>query len=311
MALNAVNPQTIIDSHNAGKGPVLQIQVPADLSKVKGYKGAKFLNLKLTAHSYESRPINIIMAGSEEPLNIPISFGAPTPESSLSGPDATKTTVCTTLSQSGDLGRALEVLEQEYLAQLANPDTIAKLWTKKTPPHISSHIKRAYGDQARDQTKVGQPIADPRVVLTFDFGNFPDKFNPTLAGKPRSTVYDWKTRAIGADGKETFQERVDATGQRARMANASQLLPSGDIIRRIALMVDSATVHKDGVGMHVTIYKIWTERPTTEMNYLPAIKASSSSASSSASTAAPAAPIAAPVAAAAPKSNDEGIIQDM
>lgn len=304
-SLTAIGPETIIASAQAGKGYVLQLLIPADLAKVKSYKGtAKFLNIKMTAWAAEAKPIDVIYAGMEAPLSIPILFGASAgTDDAPMGADAKRTSVCLSLSQCGTLGQALEVLERDFLAQVqAN---ITKLWTNaRKQPLFPCHIKRVYGEKTKDQTRAGQPRADPLVDVKFCFDKFPDKFRKSLAGKPRSTVYDWSSRAMDETGHEVFTERTDDQGRGISPANASSLLASGDIIRRIALLVDGVTIYGDGISLRVSIYKIWTERGKSDMDYISPVGKSVSmgAASSSSASAAPAAvPVAAaPAAAVAP-----------
>lgn len=304
MALNAVDPATVIASSNAGKGPVLQVIIPQDMAKVKDYKGAKFLNTKMTAWASEAKPIDIIYAGRQTPLNIPILFGAPEPDAGQGQSSSKRSGIGLSLPTCGETGAALEIMEHEFLAQVQNPATLKKLWTDDTPPQFPCHIKRIYGKKCKDQTKKGQRRDEALVDLKVEFGRFSDKyFKKVLAGKPKSTVYDWSSRSVDAAGQEVFSERTDNAGQTINVTNASQILATGDIIRRVALMVDGVSISDRGIALRVSIYKAWTERPKGDINYIPAPGAAAPAPAASVAPAAPAVP-------KKPNADDEGIYDD-
>ena len=333
MSLTAtVDPATVIASKTPGKS-VLRIDVPEDIDKVKSYKsGARFLNTKLTAHSLDGKAFAQVMYGYPEACNIPILFGAPTPEEAKGGPTSARVNTCIAYDQSGELGQAIDILDTEFREQTVA--YAAKIWKRMGPMKVASPIKRQYGDDTTKKDSSGTSMRgqmrdSPIISLSVDFTSFPQKFQKALAGKPRTVVYDWASRTVDDHGHELFNERLGDDGKPLCLTNAASIIKSGDIIRRILIASDGVSVTTTGVSFRIRLYKVWLESGTsTDINFLSSPMANltfapSTAAPAASSAAAPAAsqlepddipaqPIGtpahvtiAPVASKAPANNEE------
>lgn len=131
----------------------------------------------------------------------------------------------------------------------------------KWHPAIATH----YSQASRNVERAGLPMPDPicRVKISFDvfsqaFGN--------LAGRPRSTIYDWKSRTltrIPGDPpriESSFEILTDAKGKMANAENISDLIRRGDTIRRIQIRPDSVCYSQQGLSVRLVAHQIYIER---------------------------------------------------
>lgn len=257
MATSTVDISTII----ASGARVLTIKMPPDMTKIKSYSGAKFVPVDLKAPAIGNKAFSFMIAGQREPLNIPIIFGAPTKENAKNGPTAKRVSVCLSLADCGDLGKAIDIIQRDFMEQAtANART---LWPKSTPMNPSGPIKRTYGPETEKKDSNGESLAgkprEPIVSLNIDFGNFPSTYIKAFANKPRTMIYDWRTRSVDEHGKEKFDELKSPEGQGLSLESAHEIVKSGDIVRRIVLATDSVTISKQGVSLRMRIYKLWLD----------------------------------------------------
>jgi hypothetical protein len=301
MSRQAATPADIIASGATGK-PVLTIVVPPDIAKPSKYKGGtKFVSVNMTAHSRGGQKFSVFGDGISAPLDIPILFGAPAPGQSKVGENGARVGICFDFAGCGDLGRAIEILDNDFHKQLEL--CRSQIWKLPSPPkRITSPIRRTYGDSSEKQGDDGKPLAGqlrdkPLISLSADFTTFPSTFKGPLAGTPRTVVYDWSTRVYDpATKKELFKERVGLDGNRLNVENASEILGSGNIVRRIIIEPDGISISpQTGISLRFRISKVWIQAGAVgDISFLsdpdvkiPLIMPDAAATSATASTSAP------------------------
>jgi hypothetical protein len=214
MSYATVSPADVIASgigKNGEKINVLQIVIPEKASEIKAYGTTKFYKVKMTASSCRNQQFGSILAGHKVPLDISIPMDPSTFKSTDKEKESSNTkraSLCLKLSQCGDFGRALEIIERDFLEQYEINK--AKLWTStRKQPLLTTPMKRNYGENTKKEGMEGKPYDDPLVNLKLDFTTYPESFKK-LAGVPKTIVYNWATRTIEGSC-EKFQELTDST----------------------------------------------------------------------------------------------------
>lgn len=180
------------------------------------------------------RRIHLIVHGVDEQIQIPIVFGPPSIETDFFIPTFTSsTTIGLRLSHCGDLGKALILIEQDFIESVGHMPSCC-------------HIKRHHSQ------------VDPLVVLTLHFGVFRQPDHHTLNNRARTTIYDWNTRHIDSQGEEQFDE-IRHNGFTMNCGNIAQIVQAGDVIRRIAIKVENPINFGSGIGLTVSVYKMWLD----------------------------------------------------
>jgi hypothetical protein len=168
--------------------------------------------------------------------------------------DATKIGIALRVDDAGDLGRAIELLSEDYVAEIE-----ANRALLKSMQEAKSLITTQHG---RMSDKAGTPLDSPLISIPLQFGKFSEKMIGANAGKPRALVYDWATRTVDGQGREHFEQRLGADGKPINNLNFADIVKAGDVIRRIALEIESVVVGQMGISLRWSIRQLHTERPS-------------------------------------------------
>lgn len=269
--IQSTDPANIIASKQAGH-TVLRVEIPKDIEKVKTFQAnSKFLVVKMSAND---KAFALIIDGvAPSSVAIPILFGAPTREEAKGGANSKRVSICLAMSQSGDLGRAIDILDTEFHEQITA--NLGKVWVGTLPPKIQSPVKKTFGDGTKKISETGgsmrgQRRDDPLISLSIDFTPYPVKAPKQFAGKPHTTIYDWSTRTIDPSGRELFKECLGSDGHPLCLENAASIIKSGDIIRRILIANDGISITTTGINLRLRVYKMWIEpSPNADLDYIP------------------------------------------
>jgi hypothetical protein len=282
MSFPAVDPATIIESKNTGHD-ILKIDIPQDIDKMKAFaQGTRFLNATMSVQSIGGvacapKKFSIIYEGAGEmESSIRILFGVAPPGQYATEASASKrATMGLSLDDCGDLGRAIDIIDREFNEQVTA--NASKIWHRSSSMCVASPVKRTYGDDTKKLDETGKsmrgaPRERPIINISIDFTRFPKSFR-ALAEQPRTTVYDWSTRKIDEKSVETFEELLGDDGNTLSPTNATSVIRSGDIIRRIAIACDGISVTSAWVSMRFRAHRIWIERQSsTDIDLISATK---------------------------------------
>jgi len=205
---------------------------------------------------------------------------------------------CST-NDGSDFGRMIDLIDREFIRQIdaMRDNNIVPALKRRLNHEV---VARAYRDDHKVQELRGKVRDHPLYAIKASFGTFPDNYPVRwLAGKPRTTLYDWRTRNIDPiTGVETFQ-LCTVDGQTANLGNLYKILQAGAIIRRIRVSIDSAPIAKAQVSLPIALNAAWIEPapPSAFSDDLmigvslpPPPPAPSAASTSTAAPAAPAAP---------------------
>jgi hypothetical protein len=97
--------------------------------------------------------------------------------------------------------------------------------------------------------------------MPFSLDVYPARFSQ--AGKRRSIIYDWASRSPTDDGKDVFSELIGADGKSINAENCGDVIRMGDVVKRIALKVESIVAHNGGISLRYFVSRVWTQRTVT------------------------------------------------
>lgn len=270
----AVRPETIIATRDkyaadvaAGKPqkPILAVKIP---KVIKEFQGTVFLGVETTAFAKDlDQKFKFIRVGNgKNPVHYPILFGGSQPGSG--GPVSDKRgSIRFDMKNLGAFGQAIEIIDNEFHVLAKKILDTPNLQNYITCRDIIGPVVRNYTMKARDATKRGKPLDSPNVSLKFGYGSYAANFfDPVLAGKKKSTCYDWALRKTVADpdGADKAKcEMKDSAGQAACQANYHNIMQSGSIVRSMTVVLDGISLSGNGVSLRATVFEIWIERPPT------------------------------------------------
>lgn len=260
MSTPPVTSLTIVKTKESGKR-VIDIADNAKVTVSKKSAAIKFIPIlkNVFVNNKQMRFDEIIIGSVLIPTDYRILFDVrPYASDSATQQPPTRANVCFELNAlPDDMRRAMEILEGEFRELIAT----SPLWSKKQPANVGCHIRRVYSEQTKDQDKVGKEMPRPILDVRADFGKFPANFGP-LSNKPRTMVYEWKSRSFDSTGNVVFKERLDASGRALNADNCSTIIKAQDVVRQMSLMLDSIVQTALGVYLHLTIHNIYLETLT-------------------------------------------------
>jgi len=230
----------------------------SDGSRPSGSHGAKFFRIDLRALSIKAAPPPRFTTIDITDIAIPICANART------FPDSpTKTSVVVRLADCGILERVLLALEKEFVDLIDNNrDVLVAVGVRRNQMHTLPLISRSYVTNTKNGLhKAGETRDEPMVFMPFSLDVYPARFSQ--AGKRRSIIYDWASRSPTEDGKDVFSELIGVDGKSINAENCGDIIRMGDVVKRIALKVESIVAHNGGISLRYFVSRVWTQRTAT------------------------------------------------
>lgn len=167
--------------------------------------------------------------------------------------EGTRLNVQTNRSVSGTLGVAIDKLEGQWQAQVA--DGI------KTGTIIIDNQKikslMQYKTSKKNKTTPNAPIDDPPLRIKIDFDPFPKTFVPSfLAGKPRTQLFDFDKQYTNDKGEIAYREAtviVDDKEVAVGEKNVHLFITDGSIIKTGRIMMTSVSVSDGWISMPINL----------------------------------------------------------
>jgi hypothetical protein len=215
----------------------------------KAYEGATFYTVKFNTGDVKfNGRINI--AGCK------ISIGAQEPRNEK-GKEPTTANFAMTAEDNPTLLNFFEELQPVWMKKVA--EAKSKGIIKKAKLQELDFYKTVYGEQTKDQTKVGQPLPSPLINVKVPLNTYSETHEKAhLRGKPRTIIEDYKRRKL-VNGKKRYMAAAVLNEQTGEMEplnvyNARQFLTSGSVLHPFSeLDISSTCVSPMGVSYPLTL----------------------------------------------------------
>jgi hypothetical protein len=173
--------------------------------------------------------------------------------------EGTRMQVETTVKRAGLTGQFLLGIAPVYVAKVQALQASGTMIAKKP---INDLIGLKFSEEHKDAEKRGKPLDDPSIRFKIEpWENFPDGFPvKALVGKPRTEIYDWDTRKVDAEGRETFEIATveDDAGNKVPLTkdNIHKFINRGAVIKRIRYFITSVPQAKGQVSCPIVANKL-------------------------------------------------------
>jgi hypothetical protein len=175
-------------------------------------------------------------------VDIPL-FAVQDPSQKKKGTEDYKPRLTFKVSLGGALGEMIKTLQPQWIAAV-NGAIESGVIPKKEGRQIHDLLKLKYSEE--HPTTPGALMEDPNVVLSVDFGLYPEKYPLAfLQGKPKTTILDFNKR-VEVDGKVSYGPATvigeDGAEVPVNEKNLHLFIKPGSVLKKVRLDMCSTSV---------------------------------------------------------------------
>jgi hypothetical protein len=264
MATRVFTATESLDAITATPGDTFAITAKKE---AKTFQGTTFFNIRFSIADQKNKEgwfnnqVGVDANGQPIYEDIPLARGMADPKDKKdkrNDYEGTRMQLETTVSRAGKTGQFLLKAQPVYVEKV-KANQAAGIMIANKP--INDLISVKISDDNPDPAKRGQPLQDPGIRFKVEFDPFPEGY-PTkaLVGQPKTQFFDWNTRTVDAEGKESFQPATvaDRDGNPVPVTkdNVHEFANRGAVIKRIRYFITSVPQAKGQISCPIVANRV-------------------------------------------------------